>query len=255
MDLEPTSIIIVLLTGVAAGVINTVAGGGSLLSLPILIFMGLPPAVANATNRVAIFSQGVSAILGFRSKGVSTWPYSLYLGVSALFGALLGARISLSLDEELFRKIIAVVMVVVVVLTVFKPFQREGGQKERMDRKYRVTGMVTFFFIGIYGGFIQAGVGFLIIAALGGIHRMNLVHTNGVKVVVVFVYTIASLGVFIYEGLIDWPIGLTLAIGTATGAWIGSRWSVDKGDRFIKAFLLVMVILLAIKLSFPQLFA
>lgn len=245
-----TDFFILIGTGLAAGFINTVAGGGSLLSLPVLIFMGLPPAVANASNRVAIFSQNIFGVLGFRSKGVSAYPYSLYLGISAFFGAIIGAKISVKLDDELFNKIIAIIMVFVVLATILSKKPVTGVSAERTDTRSTIIGVITFFFVGIYGGFIQAGVGFLIMAALTSINRFTLVKTNSAKVLVVFIYTFSSLGVFILEGVIDWRYGLTLAIGNSTGAWIGSRWSVKSGDKWIKRLLVVMVIALAVKLWF-----
>ncbi|UII29818.1 sulfite exporter TauE/SafE family protein [Fulvivirga ulvae] len=248
--MDALDFIVLIGTGLAAGFINTVAGGGSLLSLPILIFMGLPPAVANASNRVAIFSQNIFGVLGFKSKGVSAYPYSLYLGISAFFGAIIGAKISVKLDDELFNKIIAIVMVLVVLATVFSRKTVTGTSAERTDTKSTITGVIIFFFVGIYGGFIQAGVGFLIMAALTGINRFTLVKTNSAKVLVVFIYTLSSLGVFILEGVIDWYYGLTLVVGNSAGAWIGSRWSVKSGDKWIKRVLVVMVIGLAIKLWF-----
>lgn len=245
-----TDFFLLIGTGLIAGFINVVAGGGSLLSLPVLIFMGLPPAVANASNRVAIFSQNIFGVLGFKSKGVSAYPYSLYLGISAFFGAIVGAKISLTLDDALFNRIIAIIMVMVVIATIFSSKSSKTPSEERMDKKSVIAGIITFFFVGIYGGFIQAGVGFLIMAALAGINRFTLVKTNSAKVLVVFIYTLSSLGVFIWEGAIDWKYGLTLAIGNSAGAWIASRWSVKKGDVWIKRFLVVMVIALAIKLWF-----
>ncbi|MBL6448174.1 sulfite exporter TauE/SafE family protein [Fulvivirga sp. 29W222] len=242
--------ILLISTGLVAGFINTVAGGGSLLSLPVLIFMGLPPAVANASNRVAIFSQNIFGVLGFKSKGVSAYPYSLYLGISAFFGAIIGAKISVNLDDDLFNKIIAIIMVLVVIVTVFSKKTVVGASLEKTDIKSTVIGIIVFFFVGIYGGFIQAGVGFLIMAALSSINKFTLVKTNSAKVLIVFIYTLSSLGVFIMEGVIDWYYGLTLAIGNSAGAWIGSRWSVRTGDRWIKRFLVVMVIALSIKLWF-----
>lgn len=248
--MEPLDFILLISTGLAAGFINVIAGGGSLLSLPVLIFMGLPPAVANASNRVAIFSQNIFGILGFRSKGVSAYPYSLYLGIAAFFGAIIGAKISVKLDDELFNRIIAVIMVLVVFTTIFSKRNIGPTPAEKNDRKSMIIGIITFFFIGFYGGFIQAGAGFLIIAALTRINKFSLVKTNSAKVLVVFIYTLSSLGVFILEGAINWQYGLTLAVGNSAGAWIGSRWSVRKGDKWIKRFLLVTVVALAVKLWF-----
>ena len=234
--------------GLLAGAINTMAGGGSLLSLPILIFMGLPPAVANATNRVAIFSQNIFAVAGFKSKGVSEFKYSFILGFSALVGAIIGAKIAVDIKGELFNKILAIIMVVVVIVIISGKFKPTGENVESTKSYGKIIGIITFFFIGIYGGFIQAGVGFLIMGALSTIYGFSLVKINSMKVFIVLVYTIAALAVFIYEGKINWLYGIVLAVGNSAGAWFASRWSVKKGDKVIKIFLIVAVIALSIKL-------
>lgn len=241
--------ILLIIAGFFTGFINTVAGGGSLISLPVLIFLNLDPGIANATNRVALFVQNIFGMAGFRSKGISAYPYSLHLGLTALFGAIIGAQLSLELDDNLFKKIIAGIMVLVVILTIFSPVKL-GDLTEKMGRKNRVLGMVVFFFIGIYGGFIQVGVGFLIMAAITHINHFSLAKTNSAKVFIVLIYTSAALVVFILAGAINWGFGLTLAIGNSTGAWIASRYSVKKGDKWVKRFLLVVVILMAIRLWF-----
>ena len=249
---EYFKLLILIPVGIAAGFINTVAGGGSLLSLPTMIFLGLPPNIANGTNRVAIFLQNISGIAGFRSKGIFIFPYSLWLGLAALAGAIAGARISIDLDPKTFNHIIAIIMVAVVLLIVFNPIKHNNGDpaSEDFSLKARITGVITFFFVGIYGGFIQAGVGFLIMGSLSYINKLSLVKVNSIKVFVVFTYTIAALLVFIIEDQINWLFGLILASGNMTGAWIASRWSVDKGDKWIKRILLVVVIGMAIRLWF-----
>lgn len=240
--------LLVLGTGLIAGAVNTLAGGGSLLSLPLLIFLGLPPAIANATNRVAIFSQNIFAVLGFRSQGISSFRYSFMLGLSALVGAIIGAKIAVDISGEVFNKILAILMLVVVFFTVFGKFKSQAAAAESVDKKSKIIGMIVFFFVGIYGGFIQAGVGFLIIGSLSAIHGFNLVKINSMKVFIVLIYTIAALAVFIYEGKINWMYGGILAIGNSAGAWFASRWSVKKGDLMIKILLIVAVIGLSIKL-------
>jgi uncharacterized membrane protein YfcA len=246
MDL--LEVLLILGVGLVAGFINTIAGGGSLLSLPILIFLGLPPAVANATNRVAIFSQNIFAVAGFKSKGIAEFKYSFLLGISALAGAIIGAKLAVDIKGELFNKILAVIMIVVVLLTITGKGKPKGIHAERISKSSKIVGTIAFFFVGIYGGFIQAGVGFLIIAALTSIHGFSLVKTNSIKVFVVLIYTIAALAVFIYEGKVNWLYGGVLAVGNSSGAWFASRWSVDKGDKVIKIILVIAVIALAIKL-------
>ncbi len=248
MDYQQTLLLIFI--GVLAGFINTVAGGGSLLTLPVLIFLGLPPALANGTNRVAIFLQNIIGIAGFKSKGVFIFPYSLWVGLAALAGAIGGAHLSVQIRGELFNHILAVVMVAVVLVTVFNPIKNPDKALEQLGKKHQWAGIIAFFFIGIYGGFIQAGVGFIIMASLTLINKISLVKANSIKVFVVFTYTIAALVVFILEDQINWFYGLTLAVGNMTGAWIASRWSVGKGDVWIRRFMLIMVSIMAVKLWF-----
>ena len=239
-----------VLIGSVVGFINTIAGGGSLLSLPFLIFLGLPPSVANGTNRVASVIQTFMATMGFRSKGVSTFPFNTYVGLSATVGSVIGANIAVSIDESLFNKILAIIMVVVIAIVVLKPKMELKDLTEKVSGKSLWQGVIVFFFLGIYGGFLNAGIGFLIILYLHYAHNINLVRTNATKVFVVLLYSLAALAVFIYNDKVDFKIGLILAIGNALGAWISSRLSVKKGDGFIRTFLVIMVGILAIKLWF-----
>jgi|TARA_R110002073_G_scaffold246631_2_gene409346 uncharacterized membrane protein YfcA len=242
--------VLLIVVGFAVGFINTVAGGGTLLSLPVLIFLGLPPNVANGTNRVAILIQTAFATAGFKSKGVTTFPFNTYLGVSALLGAIIGASIAVDIDGAVFNKILAVIMIAVILIIVFKPKIDLKDVHERITGKYLWLGMLVFFFFGIYGGFINAGLGFIIILFLHFFNHMSLVRANATKVAVVCIYTLSALVVFILNDKVNWAVGFVLAIGNATGAWIASRVSVNKGDGFIKTFLLVVVGIMAIKLWF-----
>ncbi len=242
--------LLLIVAGFVAGFINTLAGGGSLITLPMLIFLGLPPAVANGTNRIAILIQTFFATAGYKSKGVWTFPFNLYLGVSALFGALIGAQIAIDIKGDTFNKILAIIMIVVVALMIFKPKTKSEQLLERFEGKYKFWAIVVFFIFGIYGGFINAGIGFVIMLFLNYVNQMSLVRVNATKVAVVFVYTLGAVLMFALNDKIEWMIGFILAVGNASGAWVASRWSVSKGDRVIKIFMIVMVTILSVKLWF-----
>ena len=248
MEFNLLHVILLFGTGIAAGFLNTVAFGGSLLALPMLIFLGLESAVANGTNRIAIFFQNFSAIMGFRRKGVSDFSYSILLAVPAVIGAVIGATIAVDIKDSVFNLILAVVMIAMLVLTLLNPTERLKDRIENGGKHSKIISMVVFFFIGIYGGFIQAGVGLLIITALRLLTGMDLVRTNAIKVFVIFFYTVVALGIFIMEGKVNWYLGPTLAVGNACGAWLGSHWAVEKGDKWIKVMLIVAVIAFAIRL-------
>ncbi len=241
---------LLIVVGFAVGFINTIAGGGSLLSLPTLIFLGLPPSVANGTNRVAIVIQTAMATAGFKSKGISTYPFNVYLGISAFLGSIIGARIAVDIKGETFNQILAIVMIAVVLIIIFKPKMKLIEMQERLTGKYLWLSIIVFFFFGIYGGFINAGLGFLMILFMHFVNRMNLVRVNATKVVVVLIYMLSALAVFAFNDKVNWKLGFILAIGNGTGAWVASRFSVKKGDGFIKTFLVIMVVVMAIKLWF-----
>ena len=247
MDLYEIPLIII--TGFAAAFLNTVGGGGSLFSVPILTFLGLPITSANATSRVALLFQNFFAVGGFRSKGIELpWPYSLYLGLSSLGGGLIGAIMASHVADEVFNKIFVGVMIMSVFLILYNPFKSKGP--ERLDPKSQWIGVISFFFIGIYGGFVQAGIGFLVIAVLSLVNNLSLVKSNYVKVFAAIVYTAVSVAVFAYEGKILWATGFVLAIGHALGGWYAARWSVNKGEVWIKRVMIVSIIAMAIKLWF-----
>ena len=245
------NLLFLVFIGFIAGIINTIAGGGSLLTLPMLIFMGLPPSIANGTNRIAILIQNFFSSAGFKSKGITTFPFSIWMGISALLGSIIGAYLgAIYFKDEIFNKILAIVMVIIVVYMIFKPKVKQDINSERIEKKYFWYLIITFFFIGIYGGFIQAGTGIFILLALNSIGKISLVKSNAIKTVVVIFYTLSALAIYAYNDKINYSMGLTLAIGNSAGAWFSSRYSVNKGDNLVRWFLIIMVSIMAVKLFF-----
>lgn len=242
-------LLLLFVVGLAAGVINTLAGGGSMLTLPALIFLGLPPTVANATSRLGVILNAFLALQGYRSKGLRFNTYSLWLGFTALLGAIIGTLIAVDIDGETFNRILALVIILIIAYMVFGRSKKEG-EGEVVTKKSKVIGLITFFFIGIYGGFIQAGVGYLIISALSFIHHMGIVKINMIKSITVLIYSFSAISIFLYYDLINWPLGLALAAGNGAGGWFTSRWSVGIDEKWIKYFVMLTAIGFAIKLAF-----
>ncbi|NPA24502.1 MAG: TSUP family transporter [Deltaproteobacteria bacterium] len=236
--------LILFLVGVVAGTLNVLAGGGSFLTIPLLIFMGLPPVVANGTNRVGILCQNITASLSFQRRGVVEWRYVRWAVLPALAGALLGSKLAIALGDETFKHILAGLMIVVTLWTLWDPLKKTDHSQRPFNGPALAVG---FFLVGIYGGFVQAGVGFLVLAAttLAG---LDLVKGNAVKVVSILAYTILSLTIFALEGKVDWSLGLVLAAGTMAGSQIGVHLAVLKGHDWIKRVVTVTVIIMAIKL-------
>lgn len=178
---------LILITGIVTGFMNTLGGGGSLLSMPMLIFLGSPAAVANGTNRIALLIQNIVAVTNFKRKGFFYPKLSIFLGVPAILGSLLGARFAISIAEEMFQKILAVIMIIVLVLILTRPEKKflKEIEGENISSIRLIVSMLVFFGVGFYGGFIQAGVGFIIIVALTLITGMSLVKINSLKVFII----------------------------------------------------------------------
>lgn len=243
-----TEFIYLILLGILAGFINTVAGGGSMLVVPFLIFMGLPANVANATNRVAIFLQNIVSTGTFRQQKVLNFHTDSALLLPTALGSLAGAYLAVDIQEEILRKIIAGLLVVMFFMVLLKPDVWIRANAEKAKAKNPVLRFLIFFGIGFYGGFIQIGVGFFLLAGLVLGCGFDLLKANAVKVFIVLFYTLLALIVFIGYDLIDWKTGLILSCGNMTGAWIGSRLSIKWGARYIRYILLIALIIVALKL-------
>jgi uncharacterized protein len=233
----------VVVAGFAAGFINTVAGSGSLLTLPVLIYLGLPPTVANGTNRVGVLLQNLVSTASFRQQKVLDLRQGIAPIIPAVVGWLAGAVLAANLDQTMMKRAIAVLMLVMLIVMLVKPERWLRGHAESFTLHVGAREAVIFFFIGIYGGFIQAGVGVFILAALVLGVGMDLVHANGLKVLVILAGTAAALLVFQRNGQVNWGIGLILAAGQALGALAASRMSVKRGAPFIRWFLIAVILI------------
>ncbi len=245
--------LLLIFIGTLTGFINTIAGGGSVIILPVLIlFFGLPPTVANGTNRIGIIVQTVFSALGFNSKNISPFVLgikkSIFLGLVTLGGAIIGAYIAIDFPDQWFNKVLSIVMLCVLILTIWKP--KPSKNLAQSPKKGYLISLGTFFIIGIYAGFIQAGTGFLMILGFSYLNNLSLVHSNAIKTLVVFLLTIGAIYIFAINGHINIKYGILLAIGNAAGGWFASRWSVKKGDRVIQIFMITAVSVMAIKLWF-----
>ena len=151
---------LLILAGIAAGFVNMLAGNGSLITLPALLFIGLPANVANATNRVGVTLQNVVGTAGFYRQGKLDVRGALLLSIPTVVGSILGARIAVNIDEAVFRKVLAVAMLVMLVIMLVKPERWITGKVHAHSGRLSIVQVLVFFAIGVYGGFLQAGVGF-----------------------------------------------------------------------------------------------
>lgn len=236
---------LVIAAGFACGFINTLAGSGSLITLPLLIFLGLPANVANGTNRVAILLQTAVGTWSFHNQEVLHLRRGLILAIPAVVGAVLGAQIAVDLDEAMLRHMIGGLMLVMFFILLVRPKRWLQGRQEVSDKPVGVVQCIVFFSIGFYGGFIQAGVGLFLLAGLVLGAGFDLVKANAIKVLINLVFTVFALGVFLLNGQVDWFVGLVLAAGNMLGAWVAARMAVRRGAGFLRWLLIAVVLVSA----------
>lgn len=231
--------------GFFVGILNVMAGGGSFLTLPAMIFMGMPPALANGTNRIALLAQNVTSVSQFHHRGFSDFRLSFTLALCTIPGAVAGAVAAIRFDPLWFKRILAVLMIVMLPI-LFKgrkmtphPWIRERG---------KLLAHLGAFVLGFYGGFVQAGTGPLLIMLLFTTLGIDLVRVNMHKVFIIGFYTIPALAVFILSGQVDWIAGLVLGAGNAAGAIVGTRMAISGGDRLIRLFVAAAIFIMAVKL-------
>jgi len=255
---DPVAYLLLFVAGGAAGTINVLAGGGSFLTIPLLIFLGLPATVANGTNRIAILAQSVGAVWSFNRHGVMDWSWVRRAALPALVGAGLGTWAAVRIGDDSFQRILATLMIFFAVVILLDPLRnriRSGaestvGSATDATVRPRLSGVAfyaAFFGVGLYGGFVQAGLGFLILS-LAMLAGLDLVKGNALKVLVVLIFTPLTLALFAAAGKVDWGMGVALAGGNLTGGLIGARLTVLKGHAWVRRVVVVMIVVFALKL-------
>jgi len=236
--LDPTTWLLLALGGLVAGVINTLAGGGSLITVPLLVFMGLPATTANGTNRIGVLFQNGVAIWRFRKEGLDGLRGAAPVLVPVLIGAVIGAAVASRMSAELFRQVFGIAMIALLY-----PMLRSGNSSDEANEtpRSRIANAAIFFGIGFYGGAIQAGVGLFLIAALAR-SGLDLVRANAIKVVIIGALTVVAVPVFVLHGQVDWPHASALVVGFALGGELGARAAVIGGERLIRPVLVLAVL-------------
>ncbi len=246
MDVDLTAVewLIFAVAGVGTGIINTLAGSGSLITLPIFIFLcGLPAPIANGTNRVGVLMQSAVGLHGLTKSGTTSLQGSSWIVVPAVLGAVLGSRIAVGIDEQAMNNAIGGLMVFMLFVLLVNPKRWLVDSEPDNSLRRRLVGVVTFFAIGVYGGFIQAGVGIFLLAGLVLVSRYGLGSANGVKLLVVAAYGLPTLAVFFLQGQVHLAYGAAMAAFQSVGAWLAVRFvvNVPNADVWIHRLLIVIV--------------
>ena len=242
-------IIVIVISGILVGFINTLSGGGSVISLSLLLILGLPANIANGTNRISVFLQTLSSVSSFTKQKMFTTLRPVWLGIPATAGAIIGAYLAVDVNARFIEIAMSVAMVVMVFFLFYKPNRWLHEKPHLLAAPLRWWQYVIFFFVGFYGGFIQVGVGYFLLMALVLGAGYDLVKANAVKNLIVFFYAIFALLVFIIDGKVNYLYGLILSAGSMIGALIASYLAVRKGAGFIRAVILLSVVLTLLQIT------
>jgi uncharacterized membrane protein YfcA len=245
-QVSPLGLTALFVVGFVAAVINVIAAGGSFLTLPLLLFLGLPATLANGTNRVGVLAQNVSAVVGFHRHQILPLRWALQVSVPAVIGAAIGVWAALNVPDIAFRRILSIVMLVMTLGTLLHKSMR-GAPRTEPQNPWHWSMLLGFFFMGLYGGFLQAGVGFLALA-MTTLAGLDLVRGNAVKVFAVMLLTTLSLAVFAGTGNVDWPAGIALGLGNVLGGVVGVRVAVLKGHKWLEHIVTVTIVIFAVLL-------
>lgn len=248
VPLDLPTVLMLIGAGFVAGTINSIAGGGSLLTLPLLIFIGLPATIANGTNRIAIFVGGIGAATSFHRRKLIPFAWVKFGLAPALIGVALGAWVATEVGDAAFERVLAVILVLAACWMIWHPVTPpEHAEILEPDASKGWILRGAFFLLGFYSGFIQAGVGFLFLALLSA-NGLDLVRGNAVKVPLILAFTGLAIPIFALGGNLNWAAGLSLAGGQFFGAKLGVHLQVLKGQAWIRNVLTVAIVLFALRL-------
>lgn len=248
MELELWKAAALFAAGVAAGWVNVLAGGGSILTVPVMLFLGLPGPVANGTNRIGIIAQNLAAVWGFFRNGFSDFRLSASLAACACVGAFFGANAGVRLEGVWFERTLALIMLGILVIMLTGAGQKPASATGRP--RNLVLGHVLMVGAGFWGGFIQIGVGLIMMPIMNRVMGLDLVRVNMHKVFIALMFSFVALAVFAAQVEIEWTLGLALAGGYALGGWLGAHAAVEKGAALIKRVFYLALAAMAIKLLF-----
>jgi uncharacterized membrane protein YfcA len=243
-------LILIFFAGIVVAFINTISAAGSLVSLSVFMFTGLTPLEANATNRIPILFHNIFTVKGFESKGLKSDAYVWWLSLATIPGAIAGAFWAVKIPADIFDKILVGVMILFLVITIVNPLNGIKKGPERMDRNYKIAGVIIYAFIGFYGGFIQAGSGFFLVAPILLLHRFDIHKSNYYKAFITLIYTLSVLPVFLWKGNIHWTYAVVMSLGTSIGGWMTSRWSVTVDELWMKRIMVSVILSLTVYVWF-----
>ncbi len=240
MELTWQVITLLIGSGILVGIINTLAGGGTVLTISIFTAMGLPITMANGTNRIAVVLQNLTASLTFIRKRMLDVKAGLLLSIPTIIGNIVGSMLATQLDEKIFKICLGVVLAIILIYMIFDRHRAHihGGHALKLNPWH----YLWFFLIGFYGGYIYIGLGYVVLAITIWTLHLDIVTANILKGFVIFVSSPFSMLVFMYNGQVDYAYGLLHGLGNIIGAFLASHYAIGWGVKFVRWFTIAIVI-------------
>ena len=244
------NLIIILGVGLIASSYGTLVGGGSLITIPALIFLGLPPHTAIGTNRLGVTGNPIGGWYEFNRKGIINYKIGFMIGIPALVGSLLGAKLVLQINEVILKQVIGIITILILFFIIFGP--RMGTEKARHTIKIHeyLIGVVLSFFIFTYSGFYGAGAGTFLTYVLILLFRQTFLESAATRKIAQLIASVTAVLVFAVNDAISYPLGIALFIGNLIGSYIGAHYSENIGNIWIKRLFIVIVLIMAVKLLY-----
>lgn len=233
--------------GAIVSLINSIAGGGSSLSLPIMIFLGMPATVANGTNRIGLIIGNISSVANLAKHGYLNKKIFFQLLIPTIVGSLVGACFLVQIGDKAFQAILAIVICLVVVMSNLRK-DILGKPPETPPQKLTLKGALGFAAVAVYGCIVQVGVGFVQIFSLTRYTGLDAIHVNALKNCLTTVFLIISTTFLAIAGKVNWPIAIVMAAGAWLGGYLGSSLQRKKGNKFIERTISVCSISMALYL-------
>jgi uncharacterized protein len=243
-----TLIIILIISGLFVGFINTLSAGGTVISIALYLALGIPAPIANATNRIGVLIQSFSTGLMMKREGLIDNKKTLRLAIPTMLGALVGSLLASVLTQNIFSYFMGAILILMIFFLFMNPSKLSQDDKERLSKPVSLIKYIAFFGIGIYGGFIQVGTGFLLMTAGTMLIGYDIIKTNALKVSIMFLYTLVAMTVFIFDSQIYWSYGLVHSIGSIAGSWVATKFALKKGANFVRWVVVIVIILTALNL-------
>jgi uncharacterized membrane protein YfcA len=248
---EVTSLEIVLLcvAALTAGVVDAIAGGGGLLTLPVLLATGLPTHVALGTNKGQSVFGSMAALVRFARMGMVRGKLAAVTFPLGLVGSFLGTALVLLMRPEVLKPLVLFLLVVVAAFLAFRRGPPPGERPEPPHGRMLSLGALIALLIGAYDGFFGPGTGTFLIICFSGLLGHSLTRASADAKVVNFASNLAAMSLFAYRGVVLWHVALPMAAAQFTGGWIGAHLAVRGGDKLVRKVVLGVVVALALKLG------